>query len=195
MGYSPEHKLETRNKILEVAAAAFREHGYVAVSIDRLMQAAGLTRGGFYAHFENKKALFSEVLSQDFGLFKKLRQARLGEFVSVINGQEIVHSPHDVLNYYLAVENIEEISRDCHLAMLTADARRVGGEAQEAYSATVKLLVDEFEHICSNSDHAHQLAVQCLGAVNIASTVSDKDLQAKLLAAALKLVNQHLADA
>ena len=44
-----ERKAETRQKILEAAGALFRKRGIDGVGVDAIMQAAGLTHGGFYA--------------------------------------------------------------------------------------------------------------------------------------------------
>ena len=59
--YSKEHKEETRRRILEAAARAYREGGVSGVGIGELMQSIGLTHGGFYAHFDSKDALVAEA--------------------------------------------------------------------------------------------------------------------------------------
>ena len=56
-----ERKAETREKILSAAGALFRKRGIDAVGVDAIMHAAGLTHGGFYAHFASKEALVAEV--------------------------------------------------------------------------------------------------------------------------------------
>ena len=62
MRYSPDHKEKTRAKILESAATIFRRQGYHATGVDKVMEEAGLTAGGFYAHFPSKDALLAEAL-------------------------------------------------------------------------------------------------------------------------------------
>ena len=57
MPYSPEHKRDTREKILESARRLFNKKGFSEVSIDEIMENAGLTRGGFYRHFRDKDEL------------------------------------------------------------------------------------------------------------------------------------------
>ena len=59
MPYSPEHKRDTREKILESARRLFNRKGYSGVSIEEIMNAAGLTRGGFYRHFSGKDELYA----------------------------------------------------------------------------------------------------------------------------------------
>jgi AcrR family transcriptional regulator len=48
---------ETRRRILEVAAEAFAERGYVGTSLSDVLKASGVTKGGFYFHFPSKEAL------------------------------------------------------------------------------------------------------------------------------------------
>jgi TetR/AcrR family transcriptional repressor of nem operon len=55
-------KQETRERILQAAAAIARREGLQAASIPRVMRAAGLTVGGFYGHFASKSALDAEVI-------------------------------------------------------------------------------------------------------------------------------------
>ena len=62
MRYTPDHKEKTRARILESAATVFRRQGYHATGVDKVMEEAGLTAGGFYAHFPSKDALLAEAL-------------------------------------------------------------------------------------------------------------------------------------
>ena len=61
MRYDPQHKRRTRQRILESAARLFTARGFDAVSIEDVMRDCGLTRGGFYAHFASKAALYREA--------------------------------------------------------------------------------------------------------------------------------------
>src|SRR5262245_41594280 len=64
MKVSREQMEQNRQRILDAAARLFRERGVGGVSVAELMQAAGLTHGGFYGHFESKAALAKETLLQ-----------------------------------------------------------------------------------------------------------------------------------
>ncbi len=66
MRYSPEHKAENHEKILSVAARSFREHGGDSSGIGTVMEKVGLTKGGFYRHFESKDDLFVEAIARAF---------------------------------------------------------------------------------------------------------------------------------
>src|ERR1700679_3795731 len=62
MRYEKGHKEATRQHIIDVASAQFRESGVAAVGLAGVMSAAGLTNGAFYAHFESKEDLVRSVL-------------------------------------------------------------------------------------------------------------------------------------
>jgi TetR/AcrR family transcriptional repressor of nem operon len=62
MPWPKEHKRNTRARIVETAAAEFRQHGIAQVGVAEVMRGAGLTHGGFYAHFDSKEDLLAEAL-------------------------------------------------------------------------------------------------------------------------------------
>src|SRR5262245_65257341 len=55
---------ETHERILDVAAKAIRRHGYAGVGVAEVMKEAGLTHGGFYAHFKSRDELLVEALAR-----------------------------------------------------------------------------------------------------------------------------------
>src|SRR5438309_2929808 len=66
MRYSPEHKARNHEKILSMAARTFRERGGDSSGIGTVMKKVGLTKGGFYRHFESKDDLFVEAVARAF---------------------------------------------------------------------------------------------------------------------------------
>lgn len=64
MRKSKTEAAKTRERIVQAAAAEFREKGIVATGLADLMAAAGLTHGGFYKHFKSKEELICEVAKQ-----------------------------------------------------------------------------------------------------------------------------------
>ena len=84
MPWKKEHKSETRGRILETASAAIRERGVAGIGVAQVMEAAGLTHGGFYAHFDSKDELVADAFDyacrQSSGALGALFVARaLGE--------------------------------------------------------------------------------------------------------------------
>jgi len=52
----------THQSILQAAYELFLEKGYAATSMRAIAERAGLALGGIYNHFENKEAIFSELI-------------------------------------------------------------------------------------------------------------------------------------
>jgi TetR/AcrR family transcriptional repressor of nem operon len=52
---------QTRKKIVEAAAPIFNQHGYEGSSLNDLMEATGLKKGGIYRHFSSKEELAAEA--------------------------------------------------------------------------------------------------------------------------------------
>src|SRR5262245_45438020 len=66
MRYPPDHKRETRERVLAEAAKQIRAHGPLGVGVADIMKRAGLTHGGFYAHFKSKDALVAAAIAKMF---------------------------------------------------------------------------------------------------------------------------------
>lgn len=60
-------KTERRQQILQKAREVFAKQGYHAAKIDDIVAAAGIARGTFYAYFEDKRAIFDEIIDDSFG--------------------------------------------------------------------------------------------------------------------------------
>ena len=172
MRYAPEHKAETRRRIVDRAAELFRRHGYDGVGIDRIMAAAELTRGGFYAHFRSKAALFREVLAQEGDLARRLRAAP--DAAPVIDG-------------YLDPDNRRRIARGCTLATLTQEVPRREPAARARFAALIDDLLDAFEDHASGEEgreRAIEALLLCSGGIGLARAVGDDALAREILAVA-----------
>jgi TetR/AcrR family transcriptional repressor of nem operon len=67
MKKSKAETAETRKRILEVAARAFKSNGIHATGVAEIMTAAGLTHGGFYRHFSSKEQMIAEACTASMG--------------------------------------------------------------------------------------------------------------------------------
>jgi TetR/AcrR family transcriptional regulator, transcriptional repressor for nem operon len=89
MRNSREATAKSRKRIVASAAKMFRARGVAAVGIAELMQAAGMTHGGFYKHFESKDALVAEACSfamtqSAAALHRAVEKAHKGEELKAI---------------------------------------------------------------------------------------------------------------
>src|SRR4028119_667318 len=68
----------TRERILDVAYQAIVEKGFAATSIEELVEAAGITKSGFFYHFRDKndmaRQLFERFLVEDEAIFDTLEK-------------------------------------------------------------------------------------------------------------------------
>lgn len=180
MGYAPEHKAKTRERVVEAAARLFRRYGYNGVGIDDIMSAADLTRGGFYAHFKSKQDLFAAALSEELELARQLRRGGASDDAPQAGGA------HALIDFYLDSANRTRIARLCPLVSLSADAARCGEDASAAYTETLRGLVAEIaRRIPAPPAEARARALAavalCVGGVVLAHASSDDELAAALL--------------
>src|SRR3954449_9916084 len=70
---------QTRRKIVEAAAPIFNQRGYEGSSLNALMEATGLKKGGIYRHFASKEELAAEAFDYTWEEVWKLRQLRVDE--------------------------------------------------------------------------------------------------------------------
>ena len=88
----------------DAAGRIFRRLGFRGGGVDAVMAEAGLTAGGFYAHFKNKDALFSEFIRYDMEQLSKRRYADRARF----SGREWVL---ESLRRYLSQRHFKNIKR------------------------------------------------------------------------------------
>ena len=106
MRYSPEHKKQTRDRILKAASRRFRSRGSEGAAISDLMKDLRLTHGGFYKHFDSKESLFLEAFTRALDESKSradaaIRQARPGGELKAL------------IDAYLDVEHCRDIANGC----------------------------------------------------------------------------------
>ena len=135
MRYSPQHKGRTRARILAEAGRLVRRRGLTAATLDRVMAAAGLSHGGFYAHFSSKDDLTAATLEAAFAatrddLFAGLDSAADADWV------------RQVLGRYLGRAHLDDIERGCPLAPVGGEAARADGDVRAAVAAGAAAYVD-----------------------------------------------------
>ncbi|KJE33910.1 TetR family transcriptional regulator [Thalassospira sp. HJ] len=132
MPYAPTHKAKTRIRIVNAASAFFKKYGFENVTIDQVMAAAGLTRGGFYAHFKNKEDLFVACVESGMSLLSSPVLAKLRKAEK--QGKDWVTSFAEL---YLSKVHIENPDLGCALPTLSAEVSRSGDLARAAFSKLV----------------------------------------------------------
>src|SRR4029077_1838024 len=114
---SKEEAAETRRRIVAAAAGEFREHGIVAPGLADLMQAAGLTHGGFYKHFESKDQVVAEACAEAARVLREKLEA--------------TPSKGRVLGSYLSTRHRDDPAAGCPLAALGSELARSDEKTKE----------------------------------------------------------------
>ncbi len=177
MPYAPEHKEQTRARIVESARRMFNRHGFEAVSIDQIMASAGLTRGGFYHHFANKEELYSEAIAGYAGCGSMDFAAPAGRVVL------------QLVNAYLSRQHLEDVDRHCPMIALPSDAARAGPTVRRTYETLLRGMVGLFEAGIEPADRdprqaALAMATLCVGGMVLARTLEDDGLAEEIREAA-----------
>jgi AcrR family transcriptional regulator len=172
MPYTAEHKQATRRRILESARRLFNDKGFAEVSIDQVMDHAGLTRGGFYRHFRDKSQLYAEAVRWFLcpAAPKPWRRPRRG---SAGKGQA-----ERIVDAYFSRDHFSDRESCCPLLTTPADIARGSDEVRQAYGAVLEQLVAVFEADLGDADEALALAALCVGGMALARNMDGARAQA-----------------
>jgi TetR/AcrR family transcriptional repressor of nem operon len=185
MPYTAEHKAQTRARIVENARVMFNRHGFEQVSIDDIMQAAGLTRGGFYNHFESKDELYAEAVRSFSSCNPFVRS------VSAAPPRSARQLAQHLIELYLADETLADVDQQCPLIALPSDVARAGLQPRAAYTQLVENMAQVFRGAFPSGDgdaarKALLIVNLCVGGMIIARTTEQIELRNDLRAAARK---------
>lgn len=178
MPYSKQHKASTRKKILESASRLFAAKGFDQVSIDDLMQDAGLTRGAFYAHFKNKQAVYAKAI------ISGAKKSRLME-----------KKPHNLDDHewlkellfgYISEQHIEQELSPCPLAFLVTDIANREEDVKATYTHMYKRLNKSVQLQLNNHSEQQEQDIlattaMMIGAVAIGRVLTDQQTTKKLI--------------
>src|SRR5258707_367457 len=106
MRVSRDKAAENRERIVDTASRLFREKGFDGVGVDAIMNAAGLTHGGFYGHFGSKDDLAAEAVTRalERSFEKQSRHTNL----------------RDLVSEYLSERHCADLANGCAVAALGA---------------------------------------------------------------------------
>lgn len=191
MRYDKEHKARARDRILDEAAKAIRAEGPDRIGVAGVMKRAGLTHGGFYAHFASKEALVAEAIGRMFdGPYSRL--ARETE------GRPPAEALASYIDFYLSPAHRDARDRGCPLPALSGEIARMPDDAREAFATRMDGLRAAFARLLADMgrDDAEALAASAIaemvGAVALARTVPDTGRSDALLAASRTALKTRL---
>ncbi len=185
MRYPESHKEETRERIVASAAALLRESGVDGIGVADLMRAAGLTHGGFYAHFASKEELVAASASAAMGQTIAHLRAAAEKAPSNEARQAIVDS-------YLNGRHRDHPGKGCAAAALGADIARLAPDTRGALEQRLEemfALLEEYSGARSEGRHkAIVMFSTMVGALLLSRTTRSRALSDEILAAAREAI-------
>ena len=169
--YPKERKTQTRARILAASDRLLKERGSQAASIDAVMKGAGLTVGGFYAHFDSKDELKRETLLYALEASMDRLLAPLEE---IADDRAWVRA---LIHQYLHQVDEPDLGSACPLTLLLPEVTRGGPEFQAAFSERTGALLHRIAHRfppaagLSPREAAIAVFASCAGAVAFARTI------------------------
>jgi TetR/AcrR family transcriptional regulator, transcriptional repressor for nem operon len=135
MRYSREHKLETHARIVKKASVRLRERGAHGIGVADLMKDAGLTHGGFYAHFDSREALVIEAFAYAMDRSRE-RWRKLAE-----------QTPPDkrlatIVDSYLSAVHRDDPGHGCAIPSLGAEIARESPKTRKAFAAKLDQMIE-----------------------------------------------------
>jgi AcrR family transcriptional regulator len=180
-------KAESRERIVRAAAAAVRRHGFAGAGVAEVMGDAGLTHGGFYAHFPSREALLAAA-ADCAGADGVAQLARVAAAAAPGGGLEALTEA------YLSDRHVERAERGCPIAAAGSELARQAPAVRHAATERIKEMIDLIERHGGawgeGAGHEQALArLSCmLGAMIIARAVDDASLAKAVRRAARRSV-------
>jgi TetR/AcrR family transcriptional repressor of nem operon len=170
--YSNEHKAATRQRVLKEAAREIRAKGPGGVAVAGVMARAGLTHGGFYAHFGSKDELVAEAVGTMFDDARK-------RFRTIEPEGDPRRWLRAYIDFYLGAAHRDNRERGCPLPALSGDLARGDKLAQARFGQGVATLSDRLADAlraigCDRPEaDASAMLAQLVGAVALSRAVAD----------------------
>jgi AcrR family transcriptional regulator len=194
MANTLDRKQVTHERIVETAARAIRRAGFHGVGVADIMKEAGLTHGGFYAHFASRDALLCEALERA-GRDSAARVAK-GSSVRQARGASAFRA---LVEQYLSDGHLASPENGCPVAALAGEMPRQTPEVGQAAARRVRGLIATVERSLPQGGDAAGAAViasQLVGALQLARALGNNAEGRALLAATRRaLLARHDIDA
>ena len=183
-GPAPSRKEATHERIVETAARAIRRSGYDGAGVAEIMKEAGLTHGGFYAHFDSREGMLAEAADR--------AGADTVAFLTRVAAEASSNKAlRAMLSAYLSKGHVEGRESGCAVAALGSEMPRQAPKVRRAATRRIKEMIDLVARQSPDwgQPGAHERALvtvaTALGALVLARAVDDPKLSDALREAAL----------
>jgi TetR/AcrR family transcriptional repressor of nem operon len=191
MRYDTEHKQKTRTKVLQAAAKAIRTDGPHRVAVAGVMADAGLTHGGFYAHFASKDELVAAAIEH---MFDEARARVQHE----TEGRRPAEGLAAYIDFYLSKKHRDTRGAGCPMAALASDLPRLDESVREQFAAGAGRLTITLSEKLTALGHtnteveARSMVAELIGALSLARIEPDSKRSDAILAASSCQLKQRL---
>jgi AcrR family transcriptional regulator len=186
----PGKKQLTHERIVETAAKAIRRTGFGGMGVADIMKEAGLTHGGFYAHFASRDALLCEAIERA----GKDSAARVAKASSLRQARG-ASAFRAFVEHYLSDTHLASPESGCPVAALASEMPRQAPEVQQAAALRVRGLIRAVRGALpgdAGPGLADVIAGQLVGALQLARALGDNAEGKALLAATRRaLLERH----
>ncbi|WP_375160860.1 TetR/AcrR family transcriptional regulator [Bradyrhizobium sp. RDT46] len=135
MRYSREHKQETHDRIVRKASVRLREKGAHGIGVADLMKEAGLTHGGFYAHFDSREALVIEA----FGYAMDRSMEHWRKITDEVSPEKRLAL---IAEAYLSALHRDNPGHGCSIPALGAEIARESPKARKAFAGKLDEMIE-----------------------------------------------------
>jgi TetR/AcrR family transcriptional repressor of nem operon len=135
MRYYPEHKQETHDRIVKKASVRLREKGAHGIGVADLMKEAGLTHGGFYAHFDSREALVIEAFGYAMDRSMEHWRKLTGEAAPEKRLALVAES-------YLSTLHRDNPGHGCSIPALGAEIARESPKTRKAFAGKLDQMIE-----------------------------------------------------
>src|SRR5262245_60344639 len=160
---SREEKAKTHNRIVDAASKRIREEGLDGPAVAEIMQAAGLTHGGFYKHFESRDELIAEATETALARSDRHLHALTDDAPDPLAA---------FVDWYLSAEHRDDPGAGCAIAALGDDVRRGDQRLRTAYRQQLERYLDNVERFIGGGQDARGRAIFAMSALVVAVTLS-----------------------
>ncbi|WP_176598491.1 TetR/AcrR family transcriptional regulator [Sphingobium sp. 15-1] len=191
MRYPSEHKARTRERILTEASRAIRCQGIDKVAVANVMSAAGLTVGGFYAHFASKDDMVAHAIEHMF-------HERYERFLALLDIGDPRAALAKFFDGYLSMAHRGHPETGCPIPSLTSELGHLSEDSRERLTRGMGGLIDGMTRLleragCDDPEEAANAAFsEALGALVMARMTTDRKAAEKILQRARKSVKERL---
>ena len=182
MRYSPEHKRQTRERILAAAASTLKRDGLAGASVEKIMAEAGLTVGGFYAHFRSKDELLGEALAGSVA-------GSAAPWLQGLESSEGLAFVQGLVRRYLNRAHRDQPEIGCALAPALSELARASEETRRGAATGVEALVHSLVARLPGSSEAKRreaaigVLALCAGGIGLSRALAGTGLSDEVLRA------------